>query len=148
MALTNDVQIVLVEDSFDDAELTMRSLKSSNFVNEIIWLKDGEEAVNYLQGKGEYEDRDTSVKPKLILLDLKLPKLSGIEVLERIKKDENLRKIPVVVMTSSKENTDLERCYELGANSYVVKPINFSNFMDVTKEISMYWVLINQIPEK
>ena len=129
MALTNDVQIVLVEDSFDDAELTMRSLKSSNFVNEIIWLKDGEEAVNYLQGKGEYEDRDTSVKPKLILLDLKLPKLSGIEVLERIKKDENLRKIPVVVMTSSKENTDLERCYELGANSYVVKPINFSNFI-------------------
>ena len=147
MALTNDVQIVLVEDSFDDAELTMRSLKRSNFVNEIIWLKDGEEAVNYLLGKGDYENRDTSIKPRLILLDLKIPKLSGIEVLQQIKKDENLRKIPVVVMTSSKENTDLEKCYELGANSYVVKPINFSDFMDVTKEISMYWVLINQIPE-
>ncbi|WP_370087427.1 response regulator [Ekhidna sp.] len=148
MSLTNDVQIVLVEDSFDDAELTMRSLKSSNFVNEIVWLQDGEEALNYLQGKGKYEDRDTSIKPKLILLDLKLPKLSGIEVLERIKKDENLCRIPVVVMTSSKENRDLDRCYELGANSYVVKPINFSNFMEVTKEISMYWVLINQIPEE
>lgn len=148
MGLTNDVQIVLVEDSFDDAELTKRSLKNSNFVNEVIWLKDGEQAINYLQGKGEYEQRDTAIKPRLILLDLKLPKLSGLEVLERIKKDENLQKIPVVVMTSSKENKDLDRCYELGANSYVVKPINFSNFMEVTKEISMYWVLINQIPEE
>ena len=148
MGLTNDVQIVLVEDSFDDAELTQRSLKNSNFVNEVIWLKDGEEAINYLQGKGEYAKRDTAIKPRLILLDLKLPKLSGLEVLERIKKDKNLHKIPVVVMTSSKENKDLDRCYELGANSYVVKPINFSNFMEVTKEISMYWVLINQIPEE
>ncbi|MEQ6167365.1 response regulator [Ekhidna sp. MALMAid0563] len=148
MGLTNDVQIVLVEDSFDDAELTQRSLKNSNFVNEVIWLKDGEQAINYLQGKGEYAKRDTAIKPRLILLDLKLPKLSGLEVLERIKKDKNLHKIPVVVMTSSKENKDLDRCYELGANSYVVKPINFSNFMEVTKEISMYWVLINQIPEE
>ncbi|MEQ8905198.1 response regulator [Ekhidna sp.] len=148
MGLTNDVQIVLIEDSFDDAELTMRSLKNSNFVNEVVWLKDGEQAINYLQGKGEYAERDTAIKPRLILLDLKLPKLSGLEVLERIKKDENLQKIPVVVMTSSKENKDLDRCYELGANSYVVKPINFSNFMEVTKEISMYWVLINQIPEE
>lgn len=148
MELINDVQIVLVEDSFDDAELTMRSLKNSNFVNEVIWLKDGEQAINYLQGKGDYTDRNTAVKPKLILLDLKLPKLSGLEVLERIKKDKNLHKIPVVVMTSSQENKDLEKCYELGVNSYVVKPINFSNFMKVTKEISMYWVLINQIPEE
>lgn len=148
MGLTNDVQIVLVEDSFDDAELTMRSLKNSNFVNEVIWLKDGEQAINYLQGNGAYEGRDIAVKPKLILLDLKLPKLSGLEVLELIKKDKNLHKIPVVVMTSSKENKDLDRCYELGVNSYVVKPINFANFMEVTKEISMYWVLINQIPEE
>ncbi|MEO9871629.1 response regulator [Ekhidna sp.] len=146
MGLTNDVQVVLVEDSVDDAELTMRSLKNSNFANEITWLKDGEDAINYLQGKGKYADRDITIKPKLILLDLKLPKLSGIQVLERIKKDKNLDKIPVVVMTSSKENSDLKRCYELGANSYVVKPINFSKFMEVTKEISMYWVLINQIP--
>lgn len=146
MSLTNDVQIVLVEDNVDDAELTMRSLKNSNFVNEIVWLKDGEEAVHYLQGKGEYEGRNLQIKPRLILLDLKLPKLNGIDVLRIIKKDKNLDKIPVVVMTSSQENRDLDECYELGANSYVVKPINFSNFMEVTKEISMYWVLINQIP--
>lgn len=148
MSLTNDVQIVLVEDNQDDAELTMRSLKNSNFVNEIIWLKDGEEAINYLTGKGEFSSRDINIKPRLILLDLKLPKLNGMEVLARIKKDENLDKIPVVVMTSSKENRDLEKCYELGANSYVVKPINFTNFMEMTREISMYWVLINQIPDE
>ncbi len=142
-----DVQIVLVEDSEDDAELTMRALKGANFVNEIVWLKDGEEAIHYLQGKGEYDGRDVTVKPKLILLDLKLPKLGGIEVLELIKKDDNLNKIPVVVMTSSNENQDLDKCYELGANSYVVKPIKFDRFIQVTKEISMYWVLINQIPD-
>ncbi|MEP1033545.1 response regulator [Ekhidna sp.] len=148
MSLTNDVQIVLVEDNPDDAELTMRSLKNSNFVNEIVWLKDGEEAINYLTGKGEYSKRDLNIKPRLILLDLKLPKLNGMEVLEIIKKNESLDKIPVVVMTSSKENRDLEKCYALGANSYVVKPINFTNFMQMTKEISMYWVLINQIPDE
>lgn len=148
MGFISEEQIVLVEDSSDDAELTMRSLKGSNFVNDIVWLKDGEEAVNYLQGKGEYEGRDISIKPKLILLDLKLPKLSGTQVLEQIKKDDNLNNIPVVVMTSSKENSDLKKCYELGANSYVVKPINFSKFMEVTKEISLYWLLINQIPEQ
>ncbi|MEP0987616.1 response regulator [Ekhidna sp.] len=147
MGLAKDNQIVLVEDSADDAELTMRSLKGPNFVNEIIWLKDGEEAINYLQGKEGYQDRDTSIKPRLILLDLKLPKLSGIQVLEKIKEDDDLNKIPVVVMTSSKENSDLKKCYELGVNSYVVKPINFSKFVEVTKEISLYWLLINQIPE-
>ncbi len=148
MSLTNDVQIVLVEDNVDDAELSMRSLKNSNFVNEIIWLKDGEEAINYLTGKGEYSERDLAIKPKLILLDLKLPKLNGMEVLEVIKNDENLDNIPVVVMTSSKEDRDLKKCYELGANSYVVKPINFNSFMEMTKEISMYWVLINQLPDE
>ncbi|MEP5613459.1 MAG: response regulator [Cyclobacteriaceae bacterium] len=143
MNITSEVQIVLIEDSDDDAALTMRAIKSSNLVNDIVWLKDGEEAINYLKSENEAGE----AKPKLILLDLKLPKINGIEVLERIKQDEDLKKMPVVVMTSSKESKDLDRCYSLGVNSYVVKPIDFSRFMDVTKKVSLYWVLINQIPK-
>lgn len=142
----DNLQIVLVEDSPDDAELAIRGLKNSKLVNDVIWLKDGEEAIHYLQKKGRFKG-DVFVKPKMILLDLKLPKLDGIEILERIKGDKTLKKIPVVVMTSSIENKDLDRCYELGVNSYVVKPIDFSQFMNVTKEISLYWMLINQIPK-
>lgn len=142
----NEVKILLVEDNPDDAELTMRSLKSSNFINEIVWLKDGEEALHYLRKKGRFSSPEIKIKPTLILLDLKLPKVNGTEVLEQIKLDSELKKIPVVVMTSSKENSDIDRCYELGVNSYVVKPIDFEQFTRVTKEISMYWVLINEIP--
>lgn len=147
MKISDDVQILLVEDSADDAELAMRSIKGANLVNEIIWLKDGEEVIAYLRGEGAHVERDTSIKPKLILLDLKLPKVSGIEVLEIIKNENELKNIPVVVMTSSKQSKDLKRCYELGVNSYVVKPISFSQFTEVIKEVSLYWVLINQIPK-
>ncbi len=147
MSETNDLQIVLIEDSPDDAELTMRSIKRSNQIKDVVWLRDGEEAVHFMYGLGKYHDRDITIIPKLILLDLKLPKLSGTEVLEKIKKDETYRNIPVVIMTSSKENSDLNRCYALGANSYVVKPIDFSQFMKVTNDISLYWVLINQLPK-
>ncbi|WP_420577651.1 response regulator [Ekhidna sp.] len=147
MTELREIQIILVEDSADDAELTMRSLKKSNVVNDIVWLKDGEDALNYLLRKGGYAERDLLKKPKLILLDLKLPKVSGIEVLEVIKKNEELKTIPVVVMTSSRENQDLEKCYQLGVNSYIVKPINFNKFMNLANEVSMYWVMINKTPE-
>ncbi|MEQ9468281.1 MAG: response regulator [Ekhidna sp.] len=147
MTELREIQIILVEDSPDDAELTMRSLKKGNVVNDVIWLKDGEEALNYLLRKGAYAQRELLTKPKLILLDLKLPKVSGIEVLEVIKKDDELKTIPVVIMTSSRENKDLEKCYELGVNSYVVKPINFNKFMDMANEVSMYWVMINKTPD-
>jgi two-component system response regulator len=147
MTEIKEIQIILIEDSPDDAELTMRSLKKSNVVNDILWLKDGEEALHYLLRKGEYAEREVIKKPKLILLDLKLPKVSGIEVLEVIKKNEDLKTIPVVIMTSSRENKDLERCYQLGVNSYVVKPINFNKFMNLANEVSMYWVMINKTPD-
>ncbi|WP_425390691.1 response regulator [Ekhidna sp.] len=147
MTISKDVQLLLVEDSMDDADLAMRAIKNANVINDIVWLKDGEEAIHYLKGEGKYEGRDTSIKPRVILLDLKLPKIGGVQVLEKIKKDDNLKNIPVVVMTSSKENVDLKRCYELGVNSYVVKPISFSKFSKVIKDISLYWVLVNKIPE-
>ncbi|MEM9896742.1 MAG: response regulator [Bacteroidota bacterium] len=146
--MNTDIQIVLVEDNEDDAALTMRAMKDVNLINEITWLKDGEKAVDYLLAQGNYSQRDQSKKPKLILLDLKLPKLNGTEVLQIIKENEELSQIPIVVMTSSKEDKDLQKCYELGVNSYVVKPINFSQFLKVTKEISMYWILTNQTPKK
>lgn len=148
MSTEEDIQIVLVEDSVDDMELTVRSLKSSNLVNKIVWLKDGEEATHYFKGEGKFEGRNTDIKPRLVLLDLKLPKLNGIEVLESIKSDSNLKSIPVVMMTSSNQGSDLERCYELGANSYVVKPIDFKEFTEVAKSISLYWLLINELPQK
>lgn len=141
------MRIVLVEDSQDDAELMMRSLKKSNVVNDVVWLKDGEEALNYFFQKGEYAGEGELPKPSLILLDLKLPKLSGIEVLRELKANQRLKSVPVVVLTSSHEHRDLEFCYELGANSYAVKPIDFNTFMEVTKEISVYWLMINKAPE-
>ncbi|MEP1094110.1 MAG: response regulator [Cyclobacteriaceae bacterium] len=142
--MPDNIQLVLVEDSSDDAELTMMALKESKLINDIIWLKDGKEAMDYLLKEGRFKGHVLK-KPKVILLDLKLPRLSGIEVLERIKSDKDLKKIPVVIMTSSNENKDLDRCYELGVNSYVVKPIDFSQFMEVIKGLILYWISINHI---
>ncbi|WP_425390693.1 response regulator [Ekhidna sp.] len=138
--------IVIVEDSEDDAKLAMKSFKELKSIKEIVWLKDGEEALHYFKGKGAYEKRDLSVKPKLIFLDLKLPKISGVDVLAELKIDSTYDEVPIVVVTSSGENRDLERCYELGANSYVVKPIDYSEFRNLTATVSQYWTMINQIP--
>lgn len=135
-----DVKIVLIEDNADDAELSMRSLKKNNLANDIEWLKDGAEALDHLEQYKNSKDED---KPRLILLDLKLPKISGIEVLESIKSDSALMTIPVVVMTSSREDKDLERCYALGVNSYIVKPIKFSEFSEVIKDVGLYWLMVN-----
>jgi CheY-like chemotaxis protein len=136
--------ILLVEDNTNDAELTMRSLKKSNIVENIIHLKDGDVALDFLFGRGQYEGRDITIKPKVILLDLKMPKVSGIEVLEQIKSNELTKKIPVVMLTSSKEHPDVEKSYELGANSYIVKPVDFETFRQTVKNLGIYWIMLNE----
>ncbi|MES2649169.1 MAG: response regulator [Bacteroidota bacterium] len=144
----NQLEILLVEDNSNDAELTIRALIKHKIVNHIIHLKDGEEAIDFLFGTGKYLGRDTENKPKLILLDLKMPKVNGIEVLEKIKLDPSTKTIPVVILTSSREHPDVERCYKLGANSYIVKPVEFENFSLAVKKLGLYWMLLNQPPIK
>lgn len=139
-----EVEILLVEDSLHDAELTIRSLRKNNVSNKIVHLKDGAAALQFLFGDGEFVGRDIKQKPKVILLDLKMPKVNGLEVLERIKKDERTKTIPVVILTSSKEDPDILKCYQLGANSYIVKPVDFDSFHKVVSELGLYWVLLNQ----
>jgi two-component system response regulator len=138
------VEILLIEDSMQDAELTIRALRKSNITNELIHLKDGAEALDFIFGNGKYGGRDITQKPKVILLDLKMPKVDGIEVLGKIKENELTKKIPVVVLTSSKEDPDIRRCYELGANSYIVKPVEFDNFSKAVSDLGLYWMLLNQ----
>ncbi|MBI1767304.1 MAG: response regulator [Bacteroidetes bacterium] len=139
----NEVEILLAEDTPSDAELTIRALKKSKMANHITHVEDGLQAVNFLLGEGEYEGRNTDNKPKVILLDLKMPKLNGIEVLRKIKSDERTKRIPVVVLTSSKEDPDINTCYDLGASSYIVKPVAFEDFIKVVTNIGMYWLLVN-----
>lgn len=141
-----EVEILIIEDNINDAELTIRSLRKSNITNSIIHLKDGAEGLDFLFGKGQYESRNINQKPRVILLDLKMPKVDGIEVLEKIKTSELTRRIPVVVLTSSKEHPDVERCYQLGVNSYIVKPVDFNNFRKVVSDLGFYWMLLNQPP--
>ena len=138
-----DVEILLVEDNPLDAELGMAALKDDRVANTITWVRDGEEALEYLFRKGRYAGR-SDVPPRLVLLDLKMPKVSGIEVLQAIKADERLKRIPVVVMTSSQEETDLARTYDLGVNSYIVKPLDFNTFAEVTRQAGFYWLAINR----
>jgi two-component system response regulator len=140
------VEILLVEDNPNDAELTMRSLKKGNFLNKLYWVKDGQEALDFLYCTGAYTARDGDDQPKLILLDLKMPKVDGIEVLQRIKANERLRVIPVVVMTSSNEQPDIIESYRLGVNGYVVKPVEFGAFAEAVAKIGMYWMMVNRGP--
>ncbi len=142
----NAVDILLVEDNPNDAELTLMALKENKLANVIHHVKDGEEALEYIFGTGRYEKRDTTVKPRVILLDLKLPKVDGIEVLRKIRSDDTTKNIPVVVLTSSKEERDLVEAYKLGVNSYIVKPVQFENFIKIVKDLEMYWLVINQAP--
>ena len=141
------VEILLVEDNPRDAELTLRSLNKHNLANHIVHAKDGQEALDWLFGTGAYAGRDPSHHPKVILLDLKLPKVDGLEVLQAIRADERTRRIPVVVLTSSREEQDVVRSYDLGVNSYVVKPVDFEKFSAAVAEAGHYWLLLNHQPE-
>jgi two-component system response regulator len=141
-----EIEILLVEDNMNDAELTIRALSKSKIANHLVHVKDGASALEFLFGTGEFEGRNVSNLPKLILLDLKMPKVDGIEVLRIIKSNELTKKIPVVVLTSSRENPDIKHSYELGANSYIVKPVDFDGFMKAVTEIGCYWLLHNQQP--
>jgi len=141
-----EIEILLVEDNMDDAELAILALRKKNIANSLVHLENGAEALDFLFGKGKYAGRNISNKPKVILLDLKMPKVDGLEVLKQIKADEETKVIPVVVLTSSKENPDIEQAYLLGANSYMVKPVEFDNFTQTVAEIGMYWLLYNHPP--
>lgn len=132
----------------NDAELTIRALSRNNITNKVIHLKNGAIAIDFLFGKGEFKDRDVIQKPKVILLDLKMPKMDGIEVLAVIKADELTKNIPVVMLTSSREHPDIERAYSLGANSYIVKPVEFDSFSKAIAELGFYWLLLNHPPIK
>lgn len=145
---TDAVEILLVEDTPADAELTIRALKKNCLVNSLFWVKDGAEAIDFLFATGAYAGRDSARQPKVVLLDLRLPRLSGVEVLRRIKGDERTRMIPVVVLTSSKEDVDVAECYRLGVNSYITKPVSFDEFIRVVGELGLYWLLLNKIPNE
>ncbi len=138
--------ILLVEDNPQDAELTIRSLKKKNLAHHLVVVEDGEEALEYLFCRGRFAARDVNQLPKVVLLDLKLPKVSGLEVLRELKANEHTRLIPVVVLTSSREDPDIEAAYALGVNSYVVKPVDFDAFADAVSNLGLYWLLVNQPP--
>lgn len=142
--MNEEIQILLVEDNSSDAEMTINALKKNNLTNNLIHVNDGAEALDFIFGEGDYSDRNVEDKPKVILLDLKMPKVNGIEVLQRIKSDERTKTIPVVVLTSSKEDPDIKKCYALGVNSYVVKPVAFDEFQKAISEMGLYWMIVNQ----
>jgi two-component system response regulator len=140
----NEVEILLVEDNMADAEMTIRALKKANLANKLVHVKDGAEALDFLFGRGEYSNRKLTNKPRVILLDIKMPRVDGIEVLRQVKANEATMFIPVVIMTSSSEEKDMVISYQLGVNSYVVKPVGFENFAKAISELGLYWLLTNR----
>ena len=147
METSNGVEILLVEDNPRDAELTIRALRKRNLANHLVHVKDGQEALDWLFGTGLYAGRNINHTPKIILLDLKLPKVDGIEVLRKVRADERTRLMPVVMLTSSREEQDVVQSYSLGVNSYIVKPVDFDNFSSAVAEAGHYWLLINRKPQ-
>ena len=141
-----DKVILLVEDNDDDVQLTLRAMKQHNIRNDVVVVRDGAEALDWLFGTGSHAGRDTSEMPTVVLLDLKLPKLDGFEVLKRIRADERTKLLPVVILTSSREEEDRLNGYELGANSFVQKPVDFEQFSEAVKELGLYWLLLNEPP--
>ena len=138
------VEILLVEDSDEDAELTIRALKQKQLANHLVRVRDGTQALDFILATGGYADRAGKPRPRVVLLDLKLPKMDGMEVLRRLKEDPSTRAIPVVMLTSSKEDRDLEKAYGLGVNSYIVKPVEFDKFTAAVEQLGLYWALLNQ----
>ena len=144
----NEIEILLVEDSKEDADLTIRALKKKNLANKLVHLKDGVEALDFIYGTGAYEGQRTNFNPRVILLDLKMPRLNGMQVLQKIKSDPQTKKIPVVILTSSAEDPDIDTAYKLGANSYIVKPVEFDNFSQLVTDLGMYWLVSNRPPDR
>ncbi len=142
------IEILLVEDNPHDAEMTLRSLRKHNFANSVHWVKDGADALEFMFREGAYVHRDPNETVKLVLLDLKMPKVDGIEVLRRLKADERTRGTPVVIMTSSNEERDVVESYRLGVNSYVVKPVQFESFLEAVARLGLYWMLTNRVPRE
>jgi two-component system response regulator len=141
----DSVDILLVEDNPDDAELTIRELRKNNMANNLFHVEDGEAALDFIFATGRFEGiRDVGYPPKVVLLDIQMPKVNGIEVLKKIKNNPSTRSIPIVILTSSKEDPDIQKCYALGANSYIVKPVNFEGFSAAIKNLGFYWLLLNQ----
>ena len=147
MTSENGVEILLVEDNRRDGELTMRALNKRHLANRLVWVKDGDEALDYIFGTSAGPQRSACHAPKVILLDLKLPKVDGLEVLRRLKGDERTKNIPVVVVTSSREEQDIVESYRQGVNSYIVKPVEFENFSEAVAQLGLYWLLLNERPE-
>jgi two-component system response regulator len=146
MSEVDNVEILLVEDNPADAEMTLRALRRNNLANKVHWVKDGEQALDFMFRTGTYAERDPVSVPKLVMLDIKMPKVDGIEVLRRLKANENTRTVPVVVMTSSNEERDVVESYRLGVNSYIVKPVQFDSFLETVAKIGLYWVITNRVP--
>lgn len=144
--VTSEHFILLVEDNPDDEALTLRALKKNNILNDVVVARDGAQALDFLFGMGEYDGRDVQIQPQLIMLDLKLPKMSGLDVLRRIRGDERTRLQPVVILTTSLEEADVISSYELGANSYIHKPVDFERFIDAVRQLGLYWLVLNQVP--
>lgn len=146
MDVNKTVEILLVEDNDHDAEMALRALKKNKISNKVIRLKDGEEALEFLFGTGDFEGRSIHNQPRVILLDLKMPKVDGLEVLKAVRSNKETENIPVVMLTSSKEERDLVDGYKLGVNSFIVKPVEFNSFMEAVKDIGFYWVILNELP--
>ncbi len=147
MSRIEPVEILLVEDNPSDVELTIRALKKRGLANNLLSVEDGAEALDYLFARGKYEGRNIGDTPKVVLLDLQLPKIDGLDVLRTLRADERTKTIPVVVLTSSKDYPDIETAYSLGVNSYVVKPIQFDDFVEAVGSLGLYWLLVNHPPE-
>jgi two-component system response regulator len=141
-----EVEILLVDDNPNDAEMTIRAFKKNNIANNLVHLTNGADALDFIFGTGSFTGRNTDIHPQIMLLDLKMPKVDGIDVLRKVKSDERTKIIPIVVLTSSQEDPDIQTCYQLGVNSYIVKPVDFGNFIKAVSELGLYWLVLNHAP--